>query len=90
MEDGCERGGWEREVMVLKPLMEGIWDRGSLSYSGIVWRELAERKHSSAQMLDIRTRSFTLPQAEMLGTILMVAINARLPIYKDGKVTEHF
>lgn len=37
-----------------------------------------------------QTGSSTLPQAEMLGTILMVAINARLPIYKDGKVTDHF
>lgn len=51
---------------------------------------MLEGSTASAQMLDIRTGSFTLPQAEILETMLKVAIKARLPIYKDGKVTGHF
>lgn len=56
----------------------------------MVRRQLAGRKQASAQMLDIRTHSFTLPQAEILQTMLKVAKKSRLPIYKEGKVTDHF
>lgn len=72
-------------AMPLTGLPEGLCPVQTLSRGSLL-----EGSRASAQMLDMRTRSFTLLQAEILETILKVAINARLPIYKDGKVTDHF
>ena len=67
----------------LRGLPEGLYHVQSLSGGSSFWKHSLD-SNAGHQNMVIHSLS------EILETILTVAINARLPINKDGKVTDYF